>query len=60
MVTLGLSELITSPLEGAVGKGAEMKARVIYDESNKVDVVEVFQDNRWLPVQSVDGATQKG
>ncbi len=51
--TLGLSEVITSPLEGAAGKGAEMKARVIYDGEDKVDQVEVLQDDRWMPVQKV-------
>ncbi len=51
--TLGLSEVITSPLEGAAGKGAEMKARVIYDAEDRVSQVEVLQDERWMPVQKV-------
>jgi outer membrane protein assembly factor BamE (lipoprotein component of BamABCDE complex) len=57
--TLGLSEVITSPLEGAAGKGAEIKTRVIYDANLKVDEVEVLQDDRWLPVQDL-GNSAKG
>lgn len=57
--TLGLSEVITSPLEGAAGKGAEIKSRVIYDANNQVDEVEVLQDDRWLPLQQL-GNSAKG
>ncbi len=53
VATLGISELITSPLEGAAGKGAQIKARVIYDGNNKVDEVEILQDDRWIPVQEL-------
>ena len=53
VLTLGLSELIASPLEGAAGKGAEIKVRVIYDEEDRVDVIDVLQDDRWLPVQEL-------
>jgi hypothetical protein len=58
--TLGLSEVIASPLEGAAGQGAEMKTRVIYDANLKVDDVEVLQDDRWLPVQEVGKNSAKG
>lgn len=58
--TLGLSEVITSPLEGAAGQGAEMKTRVIYDANLQVDDVEVLQDNRWLPVQEIGKESAKG
>lgn len=58
--TLGLSEVVTSPLEGAAGKGAQIKARVLYDGDDKVDQVEVLQDDRWLPVQDVGIKAAKG
>ncbi|HKI52128.1 MAG TPA: hypothetical protein VJ995_08650 [Geothermobacteraceae bacterium] len=58
--TLGLSEVITSPLEGAAGQGAEMKTRVIYDANLKVDDVEILQDDRWLPVQKIGEESAKG
>jgi len=51
--TLGLSEVILTPVEGSAGGGAEMKLRVIYDADDKVDEVEILQDDRWMPVQKV-------
>jgi len=51
--TLGLSEIITSPLEGSAGKGAKMKLRVVYDQSDRVKLVDVLQDDRWVPVQNI-------
>jgi hypothetical protein len=53
VVTLGLSELVTTPVEGAMGSGAEIKLRVLYDSDDRVDEVEVLQDDRWLPVQDL-------
>ena len=53
VMTLGLSELITTPVEGTAGKGAEIKVRVIYDADDRVDEVDVLQDDRWLPVQEL-------
>jgi len=53
VLTLGLSEVITSPLEGAAGKGAEMKLQVVYDTEDRVKVVNVLQDDRWIPTQKV-------
>lgn len=53
VLTLGLSEIITSPLEGAAGKGAKMKMQVVYDKEDKVKVVNVLQDDRWVPVQHI-------
>ncbi len=52
-MTLGLSEVITSPIEGAAGKGAEMKFQVVYDEKDRVETVNLLQDDRWVPVQKV-------
>ena len=53
VLTLGLSELVTTPVEGAAGRGAEIKLRVLYDGDDRVDEVEVLQDDRWLPVQEL-------
>lgn len=53
VMTLGLSEVIASPLEGAAGGGAEMKFRVVYNDQDRVSVVNVLQDDRWVPVQRV-------
>ena len=53
VVTLGLSELVTTPVEGTAGSGAEIKLRVIYDSDDRVDEIEVLQDDRWLPVQDL-------
>ncbi len=52
--TLGLSEVITSPLEGAIGDGAEMQIKVIYDKNNAVKHVTLLKDGRWLAIQHVD------
>ena len=52
--TLGLSEVITSPLEGAAGKGAKIKALVLYDAEQRVDQVELLQDDRWVAVQQIN------
>ena len=51
--TLGLSELVTSPLEGAAGDGAEIQLKVTYDENDKVSTVDVLKDKRWVPVQRI-------
>jgi hypothetical protein len=51
VLTLGLSEVVASPLEGAAGKGAEMKTRILYDSNDRVDRVEILQDDRWFPIQ---------
>jgi len=57
--TLGLSEVFTSPLEGSVGSGAEMQIKVVYNDQNRVDAVNVLKDERWIPVQKVsDGGTE--
>ena len=55
VMTLGLSELVTTPLEGALGQGAEIQLRVLYDEQDRVQEVEVLEDDRWLPVQTIGG-----
>lgn len=53
--TLGLSEIITSPLEGAIGNGSEMQIKVNYSSNNLVSHVDVLKDGRWLAVQHVNG-----
>ena len=56
IMTLGLSEVITSPVEGAAGKGAIMKFQVVYDDLDRVTMVNVLQDDRWVPVQNITAA----
>ncbi len=53
--TLGISEIVTSPLEGAAGNGAEMQIQVSYDKADRVAGVNTLKDGRWLPVQGIDG-----
>ncbi len=53
-VTFGLSEVVTNPLEDTVGKGAEMQIKVVYDDGDKVEDVEIFKDDRWFKVQEVN------
>lgn len=38
--TLGLSELVTTPLEGGVGDAGERRFRIVYDQNDRVDYVE--------------------
>ena len=52
--TLGLSEIVTSPLEGAIGGGAEMQIKVTYDENDSVKKINILKDGRWVPVQNVN------
>lgn len=52
--TFGVSEIVTSPLEGTVGSGAEMQIKVVYNDQNRVDNVNLLKDERWIPVQKVD------
>ena len=52
--TLGVSEIVTSPLEGAAGNGAEMQVQVNYDGDNKVSKVNTLKDGRWIPVQKIE------
>ena len=51
--TLGVSEIVTSPLEGAAGNGAEMQVQVNYDREDKVSQVNTLKDGRWIPVQKI-------
>ena len=44
--TLGISELITNPVEGTLGKGSKIQVTVKYDDSNKVTDVGVIKDTR--------------
>lgn len=53
VLTFGLSEIITSPLEGAAGKGAKIKMRVLYDTDDTLKQVNILQDDRWVPVQNI-------
>jgi len=53
--TLGVSEIVTSPLEGTAGNGAQMQVQVNYDRDNKVSKVNTLKDGRWIPVQNIDG-----
>jgi len=55
--TFGLSEVVTNPAEGALGKGAEIQLKVVYDASNKVKEVVVLKDGRWIPIQGLDENT---
>jgi hypothetical protein len=57
VTTLGLSEIVTNPVEGTAGAGKEMQIKVIYDVQNKVEHVDVLKDDRWLRVQKVGEAT---
>jgi hypothetical protein len=57
VTTLGLSEIVTNPVEGTAGAGKEMQAKVIYDAQNAVHLVEVLKDERWLQVQKIEGAS---
>lgn len=56
ITTLGLSEVVTNPVEGTAGAGKEMQIKVTYDAQNKVNVVEVLKDDRWIHVQKVGEA----
>ncbi len=57
VTTLGLSEIVTNPVEGTAGAGKEMQVKVVYDAQNKVDVVDVLKDERWIRVQKVGEET---
>ena len=56
VTTLGLSEVVTNPVEGTAGAGKEMQIKVAYDAQNKVEHVEVLKDDRWLHLQKVGEA----
>lgn len=53
VTTLGLSEIVTNPVEGTAGAGKEMQVKVTYDLANKVEHVDVLKDERWIRVQKV-------
>ena len=53
VTTLGLSEVVTNPVEGTAGAGKEMQVKVVYDAQNKVEHVELLKDERWLHMQKV-------
>jgi hypothetical protein len=43
-------------VEGTAGAGKEMQVKVTYDGQNKVDVVELLKDERWIHLQTVGSA----
>ena len=51
--SFGVSELVTNPVEGTVGKGSELQFRVIYDADEKVEQIHVLKDERWIRVQEL-------
>ncbi|MDF3019425.1 MAG: hypothetical protein K0Q92_728 [Steroidobacteraceae bacterium] len=57
VTTLGLSEIVTNPVEGTAGAGKEMQIKVTYDALNKVEIVDVLKDDRWIQVQKVGEPT---
>jgi hypothetical protein len=57
VTTLGLSEIVTNPVEGTAGAGKEMQIKVTYDAQNKVELVDILKDERWFRVQKVGEAT---
>ena len=59
IVTLGISEVVTNPIEGTVGKGSELQFKIIYDEDDKVERVDVLKDNRWFPMQELSDTDSK-
>lgn len=50
VLTLGLSELVTTPLEAGVGDAGERRCRIVYDEDDRVSRIESFDDGEWIPV----------
>ena len=56
VTTLGLSEVVTNPVEGTAGAGKEMQIKVTYDAQSKVQNVELLKDDRWLHMQKVGDA----
>ena len=46
--TLGLSELITNPVEGTLGQGSKIQVAVKYSDDNKVTEVAVIKDDRLI------------
>lgn len=52
-MTLGLSELIASPVEGSLNKGAEMQLKVGYNTDDLVNEIVVLRDGRWMPMQDL-------
>ena len=58
LFTLGISEIVTSPLEGSVGDGAEIQVKVTYDENDKVKDVLTLKDERWIPIQDIEQKKQ--
>ena len=51
--TLGLSELVTNPIEGTLGKGADIQLKVGYTADDLIDEVVVLKDDRWIPIQDL-------
>ena len=54
VTTFGLSEVITSPLEGAIGGGAEMQVKVTYNDEDAIKHIKILKDGRWVPVQNLN------
>jgi outer membrane protein assembly factor BamE (lipoprotein component of BamABCDE complex) len=57
VTTLGLSEIVTNPVEGTAGAGKEMQIKVTYDAQNNVQLVDVLKDERWIQVQKIESAS---
>ena len=56
VATLGISEVVTSPIEGVAGKGAEMKIKVTYTANKEVLEVVVLSDDRAFKGDELESA----
>ncbi len=58
VATLGISEVVTSPIECVAGKGAEMKIKVTYTANKEVLEVVVLGDDRAFKGDELESADQ--
>ncbi|GAB5471267.1 MAG: hypothetical protein Kilf2KO_42970 [Rhodospirillales bacterium] len=56
ILTLGLSEIVATPLEAAVGDQGEMKLRVVYDQADKVTTSQILDEKEgdWVSLKEYE------
>jgi len=51
--TFGLSEAVMWPTETALGAGAEIELKVVYDKNYTVKQVKIYRDDRWIKLSEL-------
>lgn len=59
VLTLGLSEVVTTPVEGAVGDQGEIRLRVDYGPDGRLTEARVLDGADWIPIETYEARVRE-